>query len=102
MNCAVDLMKITLSCSVSMSVGRSAVGSYLCVCECVCGVVCVYMGGWGECMCVFGGWGADGHTKLARNEQYICVICVCVWHVQVGGRHMYVRIWGEGGGEERG
>ena len=27
---------------------------------------------------MFGGWGADGHTKLARNEQYMCVICVCV------------------------
>ena len=27
-------MKITLSCSVSISVGRSDVGSYLCVCVC--------------------------------------------------------------------
>lgn len=29
MNWAMDLMKITLSCSVSISCGRSAVGSYL-------------------------------------------------------------------------
>lgn len=29
MNCAADLMKMTLSCSVSTSVGISALGSYL-------------------------------------------------------------------------
>ena len=29
MNCAMDLMKITLSCSVSTSQGKSAAGSYL-------------------------------------------------------------------------
>jgi len=35
MNWAMDLMKITLSCSVSISHGRSAVGSYLCVSACM-------------------------------------------------------------------
>ena len=47
---------------------------------------------------MFGGWGADGHTKLARNEQYMCVICVCVACTSGWEAHVCAYL-GRGGGK---
>ena len=108
MNCAVDLMKITLSCSVSMSVGRSAVGSYLCVCECVCGV-CVYGRVGRVYVCVWGMGCRWTHKEMNSTCVCVCVcvcactcvcdLCVCGMYEWVGGTCMCV--FGERGGRER-